>query len=115
MILDDIIALATDDTASLAVVLRKCLVLAHVLKNDRLKSWAQSELNGYEPDAELPDYRKSAAGAKGTCDVSHVLRLCKTLAAHGRVAPLGHLSNGSITAYTDRSSSRSNGSGACSY
>lgn len=65
MILDDIIALATDDTASLAVVLRKCLVLAHVLKNDRLKSWAQSELNGYEPDAELPDYRKSAAGAKG--------------------------------------------------
>ena len=65
MILDDIIALATDDTASLAVALRKCLVLAHVLKNDRLKSWAQGELNGYEPDAELPDYRKSAAGAKG--------------------------------------------------
>lgn len=65
MILDEIIALATDNTASLAVVLRKCLVLAHVLKNDRLKSWAQSELNGYGPDAELPDYRKSAAGAKG--------------------------------------------------
>lgn len=65
MILDDIIALATDDSASLAVVLRQCLVLAHVLKNDRLKSWAQSELNGYESDAELPDYRKSAAGAKG--------------------------------------------------
>jgi hypothetical protein len=65
MILDDIIALATDDTAVLAVVLRKCLVLAHVLKNDRLKSWAQSELNGYGPDVELPDYRKSAAGAKG--------------------------------------------------
>jgi hypothetical protein len=65
MILDEIIDLATDDTASLAVVLRKCLVLAHVLKNDRLKSWAQSELNGYDPDAELPDYRKSAAGAKG--------------------------------------------------
>lgn len=65
MILDDIIALATDNTASLAVVLRKCLVLAHVLKNDRLKLWAQSELNGYEPDAEVPDYRKSAAGAKG--------------------------------------------------
>lgn len=65
MILDDIIALATDNTASLAVVLRKCLVLAHVLKNDRLKSWAQNELNGYESDAEFPDYRKSAAGAKG--------------------------------------------------
>jgi hypothetical protein len=65
MILDDIIALATDNTASLAVVLRNCLVLAHVLKNNRLKSWAQSELDGYDPDAELPDYRKSAAGAKG--------------------------------------------------
>ena len=65
MILDDIIALATDNTAALAVVLRKCLVLAHVLKNDRLKSWAQSELNGYGPDVELPDYRKAAAGAKG--------------------------------------------------
>jgi hypothetical protein len=65
MILDEIIDLATDNTAALAVVLRKCLVLAHLLKNDRLKSWAQSELNGYEPDAELPGYRKSAAGAKG--------------------------------------------------
>jgi hypothetical protein len=65
MILDEIIALATDDTASLAVILRKCLVLAHVLKNDRLKTWVQGELNGYEHGAELPDYRKAAAGAKG--------------------------------------------------
>ena len=65
MILDDIIALATDDKTRITVVLRKCLVLAHALKNDRLKTWSHHELNGYEEVADLPSYRMIVAGAKG--------------------------------------------------
>jgi hypothetical protein len=45
--------------ASISVLLRKCLVLAHQLKNDRLRSWVENELNGYATsDAELPEYRR---------------------------------------------------------
>jgi hypothetical protein len=65
MLLDDIIELATDNQQSIAVLLRKCLVLAHRLKNERLKTWANKELNGYEHGDELPDYRIAPAQAKG--------------------------------------------------
>jgi hypothetical protein len=45
--------------------LRKCLLLAHQLKNDKLKAWAEYELNGY-PDADsLPKYRVCRIVAKG--------------------------------------------------
>ncbi len=65
MLLDDIIALATDNKQSIAVLLRKCLILAHQLKNERLKKWATLELNGYSSDHTLPDYRVTSAQAKG--------------------------------------------------
>jgi len=65
-LLDEIVELAASETGSVATLLRKCLVLAHTLKNDRLKVWAESELNGYDPnDAGIPEYRKTAAAAKG--------------------------------------------------
>jgi len=64
-LLDDIIALAVNDKGSIATLLRKCPVLAHQLKNERLKAWAEKELNGYEANDELPVYRKTAALAKG--------------------------------------------------
>jgi hypothetical protein len=57
MLLDDIIALATDNQQPLSVLLRKCLILAHELHNDLLKDWVKSELDGYPPEKELPDYR----------------------------------------------------------
>jgi hypothetical protein len=66
MLLDDIINLATDNQQSITVLLRKCIVLAHQLKNDRLKLWVNKELNGYEPAEEIPEYRKMPAPAKGT-------------------------------------------------
>ena len=47
MLLDDIIELATDDKQPITVLLRKCLILASQLKNERLKAWANKELNGY--------------------------------------------------------------------
>jgi hypothetical protein len=65
MLLDDIITLATDDKQSITVLLRKCVVLAHQLKNERLKVWANKELNGYDPDDELPPYRTMVTIAKG--------------------------------------------------
>jgi hypothetical protein len=43
-LLDDIIDLAASDTGSVATLLRKCLVLAHTLRNDRLLTWAENEL-----------------------------------------------------------------------
>jgi hypothetical protein len=65
MLLDDIVSLATDDTHSITVLLRKCVVLAHQLKNERLKIWANQELNGYDSPDEVPEYRKMPAQAKG--------------------------------------------------
>jgi len=64
-LIDEIIALATDDKTSPSVLLRKCLVLAHRLKNERLRSWAGKELDGYADDDTLPDYRKTFTISKG--------------------------------------------------
>jgi hypothetical protein len=64
-LLDEIIDLAASDNGSVATLLRKCLVLAHALNNDRLKAWAEKELNGYDRDDSVPEYRKTATGAKG--------------------------------------------------
>jgi hypothetical protein len=63
-LLDEIIDLAAREQGSVATLLRKCLVLAHALKNERLKVWAESELNGYTDD-EVPEYRHTVAPAKG--------------------------------------------------
>lgn len=65
MLLDEIIELATGNNQSVAVLLRKCVVLAHQIKNERLKAWANKELNGYEDGDELPGYRISPGQAKG--------------------------------------------------
>lgn len=56
-LLDEIIEFATDNKQPLTVVLRKCLVLAHQFKNERLKTWANQELNGYPSNDNLPQYR----------------------------------------------------------
>jgi hypothetical protein len=63
-LLDEVIELAAGE-GSVATLLRKCLVLAHTLKSDRLKVWAEKELNGYDPNDAVPEYRKTAATAKG--------------------------------------------------
>ena len=62
-LLDDIIDLAASDTGSVATLLRKCLVLAHTLRNDRLLTWAENELNGYKCAESVPEYRKTSAPA----------------------------------------------------
>jgi hypothetical protein len=66
VLLDDIVTLATDDQQPITALLRKCIVLAHRLKNDRLKAWANEELNGYASVDTLPEYRILSAAATGT-------------------------------------------------
>src|SRR5580698_2133938 len=65
MLLDDIINLAVDSKQPIGTLLRKCVVLAHQLNNDKLKTWAHSELNGYESVETLPEYRILPAPATG--------------------------------------------------
>jgi len=48
---------AVDGSTSLAVVLRKCMVLAARLGHEPFKRWVDAELNGYPPGADLPPYR----------------------------------------------------------
>jgi hypothetical protein len=64
--LDDIIALAVDSKHPVSELLRRCLVLAHALKNERLKEWANQELNGYKSIEGLPEYRIVQTGAQGS-------------------------------------------------
>jgi hypothetical protein len=59
-LLDEIIQLAEDDKNPLPNILRKCLRLASELKDERLKKWANQELDGYEgavADEDIPSYR----------------------------------------------------------
>lgn len=65
MLLKDLIDLSTDDKQPITTLLRKCIVLAHQLKNDRLKTWANEELNGYDSKDSLPKYRIIPAAATG--------------------------------------------------
>ena len=64
-LLDDIINFAVEGKQPLPDILRKCRLLGHERKNQRLKKWANQELNGYDSAEDLPDYRLVQAGAKG--------------------------------------------------
>ena len=65
-LLDEIIEAASDSKQPLSDVLRKCLRLGHELKNERLKTWANQELSGYDNPKEVPAYRNlSRADAFG--------------------------------------------------
>jgi hypothetical protein len=51
--------------ASLTTILRKTMVLAHRLSHQPLATWVERELDGYQDDANLPDYRTRPAVLKG--------------------------------------------------
>jgi AbiTii len=65
-LLAEIIDAAVDDEVPLSTLLRKCMVLAHQLKNHRFRVWIEKELDRYGPDDELPNYRMVRAPARGT-------------------------------------------------
>lgn len=64
-LLNEIIEAATDPKVSVAVTLRRCLILAFELKNEKLKGWVEKELNGYAKGDDVPDYRKMHLHSKG--------------------------------------------------
>ncbi|MBB1562628.1 hypothetical protein HG440_003425 [Candidatus Saccharibacteria bacterium] len=52
---------ALDENEPTAGLLRKCLFLGSDVGSERLRSWAESELNGYGDEDELPVYRSIPA------------------------------------------------------
>ena len=74
-IIDDIINSLTDKSNTLTDILIKTKILAFKLKNQELQNWIDSELNGYEPNAELPKYRIIPCEIMGT--VSNGFRQAK--------------------------------------
>src|ERR1700674_5726811 len=65
-LLDEIIEMASDGKRPLADALRKCLVLAFELRNEKLKDWVDGELNGFNKQDLVPEYRKAFLHSKGT-------------------------------------------------
>jgi hypothetical protein len=55
-VIEDIVGSASGN-ASLADVLRKCLVLAFSLRTVPFQAWVEQELGGYSVETELPTYR----------------------------------------------------------
>ena len=64
-LINDIVEAITATKEPISDTLRRCLVIAFKLKNDTLKTWLEKELNGYENDDKLPDYRTARGVAKG--------------------------------------------------
>ncbi|TPQ25760.1 hypothetical protein [Methylomonas koyamae] len=56
---------AIDSNVELAVLLRKCKVLAARLGNPEFKAWVERELSGYDDLNSLPDYRVVHVNSKG--------------------------------------------------
>jgi hypothetical protein len=49
-----------DESEPLAGLLRKCLLLGAETGSDALRDWARKELNGYDVEDDLPEYRRLA-------------------------------------------------------
>lgn len=47
-----------DPKASVAVLVKKAFLIAKKLKIPAIESWLKSELDGYESDTDVPDYRR---------------------------------------------------------
>ena len=56
-IINSIQADIIDPKADLHSILLKTKVLAYRLKNEDLKNWVKSELDGYDEKHDIPDYR----------------------------------------------------------
>ncbi len=66
--MDLIVSLQNDileQNIELSSILRKAKVLASALNNREIKTWVDHELNGYQNEEELPEYRKFSAFNRG--------------------------------------------------
>jgi hypothetical protein len=64
-LIDEIILMASDGKTPIADGLRKCLILSFQLKNEKLKAWAEKELNGFDKEDVVPKYRQMNPHSKG--------------------------------------------------
>lgn len=56
-LIDEIVGILSSEDGKLTDALIKTKVLLHQIGHKELAEWVNNELNGYEPDAELPSYR----------------------------------------------------------
>lgn len=47
-----------NEETSLNIALKRLIVLAADINDNDLKEWAEKEINGYNADDEVPEYRK---------------------------------------------------------
>ncbi len=64
-LIETILRDVTDSNIPLSDILSKCKILANILKNKDLETWIDNELNGYDSELDLPDYRILNIDAKG--------------------------------------------------
>jgi hypothetical protein len=83
MLLDEIIALLSSTTGSLADALLKTKILLHQIGRKDLVSWVNSELTGY-PDEKVPPYRIVSTEVHG-----HIMTSAWQMADH--LLPTQHL------------------------
>lgn len=65
-VLTEIVNLLADEKGSLTNGLYKLKLLASRIKNVELLEWINRELNGYDDDKDLPEYRKTVGLLKGS-------------------------------------------------
>lgn len=65
-LIGDIINELVDTEKSVVSPLLKTKVLASRLRNTELLDWVNNELNGYDVQGEVPDYRKCEGNVSGT-------------------------------------------------
>ena len=67
-IYEEILGNLTNSSSNLQDTFLKLKILAKRLKNDKLKCFVESELNGYDNDNDLPSYRKVTGVLMGTVE-----------------------------------------------
>ena len=74
-LLQEIIDGCVNHSLSLNETLMKCKILAYRLKNEELKNWVNSEINGYDNKDCFPSYRIIPAHSKGNFQSStHIFK-----------------------------------------
>jgi hypothetical protein len=86
MLLDDIIAILSDEKGSLNDAMLKTKVLLHQIGHKELVPWVTNELGGYPEDVELPPYRHVVSQPHG-----HVVALGQEDSDF--LLPTGHLTD----------------------
>jgi hypothetical protein len=93
MLLDDIIAILSDENGSLNGALLKTKVLLHSIGKKDLATWVTNELKGYPDEQSIPEYRIVSAEVR--CNTASY-----TWQQTGVLLPLGHLTEDQRRSFT---------------